>query len=162
EMGENSPFAVLNQRVMSAAYTAHNYGKSTIGNRSDIEHVPVERLATFYQKYYQPDNAVLLIAGQFDESKALAIASQTLGAIPKPSRKLEQTYTVEPTQDGERQVTLRRVGDNKALMVVYHTPAATHPDNAALEVLANILGDQPSGRLYKALVDNKKAAVTNM
>jgi len=91
------------------AFTAHSYGRSTIGNRSDIEHVPIERLDAFYQKYYQPDNAVLLIAGQFDESKALAWVAQTIGAIPRPQRKLEPTYTVEPTQDGERQITLRRL-----------------------------------------------------
>jgi zinc protease len=162
ELNENNPFGVLYQRVANAAFTAHSYGRSTIGNRSDIEHVPIERLDQFYRKYYQPDNAVLLIAGQFDESKALAYVAQAFGAIPRPQRKLEPTYTVEPTQDGERQVTLRRVGDNKAIMMAYHTPAAVHPDNAALEVLASILGDQPSGRLYKALVDNKKAVVAGM
>jgi zinc protease len=162
ELSENNPFGVLFRRVASAAFTAHNYGRSTIGNRSDIEHVPIERLAAFYRKYYQPDNAVLLIAGKFDESKALAWVAQTIGAIPPPQRKLEPSYTQEPPQDGERQVTLRRVGDNKAIMVAYHTPAAAHPDNAALEVLAALLGDQPSGRLYKALVDNKKAVVASM
>jgi len=162
EASENNPFGVLYRRVRSAAFTAHNYGRSTIGNRSDIEHVPIEALAAFYTKYYQPDNAVLLLAGQFDESKALAMVAQTLGAIPRPQRQLAPSYTVEPTQDGERQVTLRRVGDNKAIMVAYHTPAAAHPDNGALEVLAGILGDQPSGRLYKALVDNKKAVVAAM
>ena len=162
EANENSPFGVLYQRVANAAFTAHSYGRSTIGNRSDIEHVPIERLNAFYQKYYQPDNAVLLIAGQFDESKALALVAQTLGAIPRPQRKLEPNYTVEPVQEGERQITLRRVGDNKAIMMAYHTPAAAHPDNAALEVLNTLLGDQPSGRLYKALVDNKKAVVAGM
>jgi zinc protease len=162
EANENNPFGVLYQRVGNAAFTAHSYGRSTIGNRSDIEHVPIERLNAFYQKYYQPDNAVLLIAGQFDESKALALVAQTIGTIPPPQRKLEPTYTVEPVQDGERQITLRRVGDNKAIMMAYHTPAAVHPDNAALEVLNTLLGDQPSGRLYKALVDNKKAVVAQM
>jgi zinc protease len=86
EASENNPFQVLNQRVANAAYTAHSYGRSTIGNRSDIERVPIERLDAFYQKNYQPDNAVLLIAGQFDESKALALVAQTLGAIPRPQR----------------------------------------------------------------------------
>jgi len=157
EMGENSPFRILMQRTMEAAYTFHNYGKSTIGNRADIEHVPMERLAAFYQKYYQPDDAVLTIAGQFDESKALADVVASFGGIPRPTRKLEPTYTVEPTQDGERTVTLRRVGDNQILMTLYHVPAATHPDNGALNVMAVVLGDNPSGRLYKALVENKKA-----
>ena len=157
EMGENNPMGILFQRTLEAAYTFHNYGKSPIGNRSDIEHVPIESLAAFYQRYYQPDDAILTIAGQFDESKALAYAVATVGAIPRPSRKLNPTYTVEPTQDGERSVTLRRVGDTQFLMSVYHIPAATHPDNAPLNVLGEILGDNPSGRLYKALVDNKKA-----
>src|ERR1051325_1863647 len=162
ESGENSPFNILYQRTLSAAYTFHNYGKSTIGNRSDIERVPIERLAVFYQKYYQPDNAILTIAGQFDESKALAMTAELFGAIPRPQRKLEQTYTVEPTQDGERMVTLRRVGDNQAVMAAYHVPAAAHPDSPALDVLATILGDNPSGRLYKGLVDNKKAVAAGV
>jgi zinc protease len=160
EMGENSPFNILFQRTLEAAYTFHNYGKSTIGSRSDIENVPIDHLAAFYHKYYQPDNAVLTIAGRFDSNRALELAAKSLGALPRPERKLEKTYTVEPTQDGEREVTLRRVGDMQIVMVVYHTPAATHPDSAALEVLATILGDTPSGRLHKALVENNKAVGT--
>jgi zinc protease len=162
EMGENSPMRMLYQRTLEAAYTFHNYGKSTIGSRSDIEHVPIENLAAFYQKYYQPDNAVLTIAGQFDPSKALSWVAGTVGALPRPARKLQPAYTVEPTQDGERSVTLRRVGDNQAVMAVYHMPAAAHPDIAPLNVLCTILGDNPSGRLYKALVDNKKAVSAGM
>jgi zinc protease len=156
-MGENFPTNILYQRTLETAYSFHNYGKSTIGNRSDIENVPIERLAAFYQKYYQPDNAILTIAGQFDGAKALAMVAETFGVIPRPQRTLEKTYTVEPVQDGERTVTLRRVGDQQAILLVYHTPAATHPDVAALEVLATVLGDTPSGRLHKALVENNKA-----
>ncbi|HUB81684.1 MAG TPA: pitrilysin family protein [Bryobacteraceae bacterium] len=162
EMGENSPWAMLYQRTLEAAYTFHTYGKPTIGSRSDIENVPIERLDAFYHKYYQPDDAVLTIAGRFDPGRALDLIAKSLGAIPRPERKLEKTYTVEPTQDGERQVTLRRVGDSQLVMVVFHTPAATHPDSAALEVLATILGDTPSGRLHKALVESNKAVNTSM
>lgn len=157
EMGENNPYRILFQRTLEAAYTFHNYGKSTIGSRSDIENVPIERLAAFYHKYYQPDNALLTVAGRFDSTRALDLIAKSLGALPLPERKLDKTYTVEPTQDGEREVTLRRVGDSQAVMVVYHTPAATHPDSAALEVLGTILGDTPSGRLHKALVESNKA-----
>ena len=157
EMGENFPSNILYQRTLEAAYTFHNYGKSTIGSKSDIENVPIERLDAFYQKYYQPDNAVLTIAGNFDGTKALTLVAASFGALTRPRRKLEQTYTVEPTQDGERTVTLRRVGDEQRILVVYHTPAASHPDNAALEVLAAVLGETPAGRLHKALVENQKA-----
>ncbi len=158
ERGENSPASVLSERVASAAYNWHNYGKSTIGNRSDIERVPIENLRAFYKKYYQPDNIVLIVAGKFDEGKALERIQKHFGPIPRPSRKLDTTWTEEPPQDGERLVTLRRVGDVGAVEVAYHIPAGPHGDMAALQVLANILSTQPSGRLYKALVETKKAA----
>jgi zinc protease len=157
ERGENSPIAVLSERIESAAYDWHNYGKSTIGNRSDIERVPIENLQAFYKKYYQPDNIVLIVAGKFEEKKALALVEKYFGVIPRPQRKLQTTWTEEPPQDGERTVTLRRVGDVSAVGVAYHIPAAAHEDSAAMQVLANILSTQPSGRLYKALVETKKA-----
>ena len=123
EAGENSPLNVLDERVMAAAFNFHNYGKTVIGARTDVERVPIANLAAFYHKYYQPDNADLIVAGQFDESKALAMVSQTLGALPRPQRVLTQPYTVEPTQEGERFVTLRRIGDIQGIMAVYHIPA---------------------------------------
>jgi zinc protease len=162
EMNENDAENILSERVMETAYIWHAYGHPVIGSKSDIEKVPIENLAAFYKKYYQPDNALLLVAGKFDEAKALAWIVEDFAKIPRPERKLQATYTVEPAQDGERSVTLRRVGDTQYLMALYHTPAATHPDNAPVQVLAGVLGDTPSGRLYKALVDNKKAVEANM
>jgi zinc protease len=158
ESGENSPSGVLSKRIYAAAYEWHNYGKSTIGNRSDIERVPVQNLRAFYAKFYQPDNVVLVVAGKFDEAKALGLVQKYFGAIPRPERKLENTYTEEPAQDGERLVSLRRVGDVAVTGVAYHIPAGPHPDSPALQVLSNILSTQPTGRLYKALVESKKAA----
>src|SRR3989442_2395781 len=157
ERGENSAERVLEERVFSTAYLWHNYGKSTIGSRADIERVPIDRLAAFYRKYYQPDNAPVTIAGQIDPAKTLAIVASTLGGIPRPSRKLDETYTVEPPQDGERAVELRRVGKGKNLMIAYHGPAMAHPDAASLEVLSGILAGRGVGRLDKALVESKKA-----
>ena len=157
ESGENSPFNILQQRTMAAAYNFHNYGKTVIGARSDVERVPIANLAEFYRKYYQPDNAVLIVAGRFDEPKALAMVAATLGAIPKPQRTLPVPYTVEPTQEGERAVTLRRVGDVQGIIAVYHIPSAMHADYPALEVLAQVVGAPQTGRLYKNLVDAKKA-----
>ena len=160
EMGENSPQRVLMERILSSAYLWHNYGKSTIGSKEDIERVPIDNLQAFYKRYYQPDNAVLVVAGKMDEPKTLALVSQTFGAIAKPTRTLPTAYTTEPTQDGERSVTLRRTGDTQGLGVAYHTPAGTHPDYATLDVLMDVLTNEPSGRLYKALIDTKKAAYT--
>ena len=162
EAGENNPTNVLEERVLAAAFNFHNYGKTVIGNRTDVERVPIENLAVFYKKYYQPDNADLVIAGQFDESKALGMVAETLGSIPKPDRILKQPYTSEPTQEGERQVILRRVGNTQQVIAVYHIPAGLHPDMAALDVAAQILGAPQTGRLYKELVDSKKAVSANM
>lgn len=158
ERGENSPVGVLMERIEAVAYDWHNYGKPTIGNRSDIERVPIQNLQAFYKKYYQPDNIVLIVAGKFDETRTLASVAKHFGVLLRPSRKLDATWTEEPAQDGERFVTLRRVGDVSALGVAYHIPAGAHEDNAALQVLANILSTQPSGRLYKSLVETKRAS----
>ncbi|MBI3837534.1 MAG: insulinase family protein, partial [Planctomycetia bacterium] len=157
ERGENSPSILLNQRVMSAAFDWHNYGKSTIGNRTDIERVPIGKLQEFYRKYYQPDNCLLVIAGKFDEANAVELVEKYFGKLPKPKRKLDKTYTDEPPQDGERSVMLRRVGDVGLVAAFYHVPSGGHSDEAPLDVLANILSAPPSGRLYKALVETKKA-----
>lgn len=158
ESRENNPFGILLERVTSTAYLWHNYGKSTIGARSDLENVPIERLQAFYKKYYQPDNAVLVVAGKIDEAKTLALVNEYFGVIPKPDRELPIYYTKDPTQDGERSVNLRRIGDIQVAVAAYHIPGAAHPDNAPLRVLINILGSAPSGRLVKALVDTKKAS----
>ena len=157
ERGENNAGRVLEERVTATAFLWHNYGRSTIGSRSDIEKVPIERLQAFYRNYYQPDNAVLVIAGKYDEAKTLAVVKEAFGAIPKPARTLIPTYTEEPPQDGEREVTLQRVGDNQILMMAYHVPAGSDADAAPLSILSSVLDDAPAGRLYKALVESKMA-----
>jgi zinc protease len=158
ERGQNSPERVLGERVAATAFLWHNYGSTTIGAKSDIELVPQERITAFYKTYYQPDNAMLVIAGKFDEAKAAQLVMETLGKIPKPARAVPQTYTVEPTQDGERSVTVRRVGGTPLFIAGYHMPAGTDPDAAAVDVLVRTLGNSPSGRLYTSLVETKKAA----
>ncbi|HET9865115.1 MAG TPA: pitrilysin family protein [Steroidobacteraceae bacterium] len=158
EMGENNPVGVLFKRLLSVAYDWHNYGNLPIGARSDIEGVPIGRLQAFYRTYYQPDNAVLMVAGKIDEPKALALVQELFGGIPRPARTLPEMHTVEPVQDGERQVTLRREGDVQVVVVGYHGPPGSHADFAALQILGQVLADAPAGRLHKALVEPGKAA----
>jgi zinc protease len=176
ERGENNPGSVLRERVEATAFLWHNYGKSTIGSKEDIEKVPVARLEAFYHKYYRPDNAVLVVTGRLDEAKTLGFVADTFGKIARPAQPLDQTYTVEPAQDGERFVELKRVGQGPEVMVAYHIPSAGHPDSAALQVLAGIMnggaggggrggrggGGAGDGRLSKALVDSKIAESANM
>lgn len=156
ERGEDSPSGILGERMMSAAYEWHNYGQSTIGNRADIERVPIENLQRFYRKHYQPDNAMLVVAGAFDPDTVLGLVDKYFSKIPRPERVLDQTYTEEPAQDGQRSVTLRRVGDVAHAGLLYHIPAGAHPDYVPLDVLEHILTGTPSGRLYRALVQTQR------
>ena len=158
EMGENNASGVLEQRMFATAYEWHNYGKSTIGNRADIERVPVDNLRAFYKKFYRPDNVVLFIGGRLDEAKALAMVQMSFGSIPRPAEPIRMTYTEEPGQDGERLVTLRRVGKVAVAGVVYHIPSARDEEYPAAAVLEATLTADKTGRLYKSLVERQRAA----
>ena len=158
ESGENSPSRTLSQKVIRAAYMWHNYGNSTIGNRSDIERVPIANLKAFYKKYYRPDNAVLMITGKFDNKRTLELVDKYFGPLNNPSTILNEVPTVEPAQDGEKRVELNRVGDLQLLMALYHSPAGSDADYSALTLVQNVLNDAPSGRLYKALVETQMAS----
>lgn len=157
EMGENNPFRILMEKTNAAAYQWHAYGKDTIGARSDVENVNIPHLQAFYKKYYQPDNATLIVAGAFDLKTVLAEITKDFSTIPKPTRVIDPTYTVEPVQDGERLVTLRRVGGEQALFATYHIPSMGSADIPAFEIIATALGDTPNGRLHKRLVETGKA-----
>lgn len=158
ENGENNPVNVMFTRLLSMTFDWHNYGNSTIGNRSDIENVEIANLRAFYRRYYQPDNAVLTIAGKFSEGKALAWIADSFGRIPRPTRKLPTLWTVEPTQDGERSFVVRRKADLQVALVAYKIPSSLHPDADALALAADVLGNTPNGRLHKELVERGLAA----
>ena len=157
ESGENNPFQMLWQKMLGVAFQWHNYGKTPIGARSDVENVDIAQLQAFYRTHYQPDNAVLIVTGQFDPQTALQDIDRSFSAIPRPSRKLPPEYTVEPIQDGERGITLRRNGGAPLVAAMYHVPPAAHADFAALDLASMMMADTPSGRLYKALVPTKQA-----
>ena len=158
ESGENNPGNVLRQRLSQLAFPWHNYGRAIIGERSDIENVPIERLRAFYRQYYQPDNAVLLVGGRIDEAQVLALVQKHFGPIPRPQRTLIETYTREPVQDGERSVLLRRTGDTQLVGAMYRIPAGTHPEYPAIDVLVHALSTPPTGKLHRELVQTGKAS----
>lgn len=161
EIGENEPRSILEERVYSTAFLWHNYGNSTIGARSDIENVPIPNLRAFYETWYRPENAILVVAGKFDAARALQLVAEKFGPLENPEKALPPVYTREPAQDGERRVSLTRVGEVQAAAVAYHMPAGSHPDFPALEVLAHVLGSAPSGRLHTALVETGMATAVD-
>jgi zinc protease len=144
--------------MLATAYHWHNYGKLQIGARSDIEGVPIERLQACYRNYYQPDNALLLVAGKIDEAATLALVQQYFGRIPRPTRTLPEMHTIEPTQDGERRVALRREGDVPMAAAGYHVPSGVH-GTAALEILGQCSRTHRPGDFTKNWSKGKAAAV---
>ncbi|MDC8105619.1 M16 family metallopeptidase [Chryseobacterium sp. PTM-20240506] len=158
EIGENNPTRVMMQNVFSNGYVWHNYGNSTIGSKEDIERVKAPTLRKFYEKYYQPDNATLIVAGKFDEKSALKYISDYFSVIKKPSRELGGTYTVEPAQNGEKYFEIKRNNDQQIIAAGYHTSAYADKDYAALSALYEILTSNPSGYLYKTLVETQKVS----
>ena len=160
EMGENNPGSILFQKTLATMYQWHNYGKSTIGARSDVEGVDIARLQAFYRTWYRPDNSTLIVSGRFEPARVLALVKEHFGRIPKPAAELPRLYTLDAVQDGEREVTLRRVGGTPQMMATYHTVPGAHPDHAAAEMLALIMGEAPAGRLHKRLTEKGLAAST--
>ena len=155
ERAKTNPSEVLMQRMNAAAFEWHNYGKTTMGHQSAIECISLDDLRHFYQKHYQPDNIQIVIAGKFDQEKALNYLTKYFGTLELPDRELPWMYTREPVQDGERTVTLRRYGNVQIMGLSYHIPAVSHEDYAACAVWANILGATPSGVLYKSLLEKE-------
>jgi len=160
EMGENNPGNVLFEKTLAAMYQWHNYGKSTIGARADVEGVDIARLQAFYRTWYRPDNATLVVSGRFDAGRVKALVQQHFGALTSPATPLPRLYTLDPVQDGERELTVRRVGGAASMLVTYHGVPGAHPDHAALELLAGALGDAPAGRLHQRLTEKGLAAAT--
>lgn len=153
ERGENSPLEALDKLIWSTAYMAHPYHHSTIGWRSDIENVPIERLKQFYNDFYWPNNATVTVAGDFSSLYALDLIQKYFGVHSRSATSLPTMYTEEPEQEGPRRVTVRRVDNMQIVGIAHKIPAAKDPDTHALHVLASVLGEGKSSRLYKKLVD---------
>jgi zinc protease len=158
EMGENNPGRILFEKTLATMYQWHNYGKSTIGARTDVEGVNIERLKAFYRTHYQPGNATLIVSGKFDPAKVKAWVGQYFGPLKASKQPRPAQYTLEAVQDGERAVTLRRVGGVPLLYAGYHIMPGPSADYAAVELLNIILADTPSGRLHKALTEKQLAS----
>jgi zinc protease len=153
ERGENSPSRALIKEIYQAAFVAHPYHHSTIGHRSDIEKVSIEKLREFYDTFYWPNNATVTIIGDFKAEEGLALVKKFYGAIPSSPRPLPEMYTEEPDQTGPRRVAVKRAGQLGWVAIGYKSPAGLHDDWASVQILSDILTDGTNSRLYRALVD---------
>jgi zinc protease len=158
ERGENDPLTVLDQLSHATAFREHPYHHPTIGWRSDVEGVPTARLRAFYDTYYWPDNASLIVVGDVDLDQVLELAERHFGVIGRAPIARPEVYTVEPEQEGERRFVLQRSGAEGLVMLSFRTPEAAHEDTAPLAILQGVLGIGRSSRLYRMLVDSQIAS----
>ncbi|MEJ1974565.1 MAG: pitrilysin family protein [Lacunisphaera sp.] len=154
EIGENNPSNALYKAVVGAAIQAHPYHWDTIGYRSDIEGVSTDKLREHYKAFFHPDNADAILVGDFEPASALALFDREFGGFRKSDQPIPQVITVEPPQEGERRVEVRRPGTVGLVQLGYMRPGALHPDFYPLEVLSAILGSGVNSRLYQALVED--------
>ena len=153
ERGENNPGNTLMKEVFASAFEAQPYHHMTIGWRSDIENVPLEKLREFYDTFYWPDNSTVTVVGAFDPAHVLGLIKKYYGAIPHSPRPIPQPYTTEPPQQGPRRVVLKRPGQLGTVMIAYKGPNGRDEDIPALDVLGAILSKGENSRLSKALMD---------
>jgi zinc protease len=156
EGGENSPDELLSIAVQATAFQAHPYHWPVIGWRSDVENVPRDAIYQYYRTHYGPNNATVVIVGDFNTDQALAMVRKYFGAL-KPIPVPAPVYTTEPPQRGERRVTIRRAGSLPLVQVAYKSPEAKSPDFYALDALAMVLGSGRTSRLYQGLVEKQVA-----
>ena len=153
ERWQNNNAEVLEMEVWATAFREHPYHHPTIGWRSDIENVSIERLRAFYDDFYWPNNAYITVAGDVEQSEALSLIDKHFGNVKRSKQDVPIMYTTEPAQEGERRVTVSRAGEVAVLMLAHKVPPATAIDTPALEILAGVLGKGHSSRLYRTLVD---------
>ncbi|MEK7347860.1 MAG: pitrilysin family protein [Candidatus Eisenbacteria bacterium] len=157
EIGENNPYGALDKAVVGASVTAHPYHWDTIGYRSDIEGVSTETLREHYRRYFHPDNATAIVVGDFDRATALRLFDREFGAFPRSTEPIPRVITVEPPQEGERRVVVRRPGTFGIVQIAYLRPGSLHPDFLPLELLQMILASGVNSRLYQSLVEKQLA-----
>ena len=161
ERGENNPSRVMLQNLFSNAFIQHPYHHPTIGWRSDVEGVPTERLKKFYQDFYYPNNATLIVVGDVDPAQALTKINASFGPIKRSPGPIPPVYTQEPPQQGERRFTIRRPGQYGIVNMGFHIPPMEHTDSAALDVLQAVMSQGVTSRLHQALVEKGLATSSN-
>ncbi|HEX8142076.1 MAG TPA: pitrilysin family protein [Pyrinomonadaceae bacterium] len=177
ERGQNEPTEVLDEAVYAAAFREHPYHHPTIGWRADVEGVPTSRLKAFYDTFYHPNNATLIVVGDFERGALLALIEKHFGAYTQSAEPIPEVYTEEPPQQGERRLLIRRVGELAVVQIAFHTPgvlgqmsvlsneqlaaraANPPPDNDIypLVVLGVALSHGITSRFYQSLVETQLA-----
>jgi zinc protease len=156
---DNQPYGRLNEILYQHAFTTHPYRHPTIGSMEDLEAASIQDVRDFHGTYYVPSNATLVIAGDFDPIQAKELVNQYLGRVPKASRPVPRDIPAEPAKTAERRVTVQTPWPLPAIVIAHHITYDGHPDSYPLHILAKVLSDGQSSRIYQKLVYEDQIAV---
>ena len=156
---DNQPYGRLNEIIYDQAFTVHPYKHATIGSMVDLEAASVGDVRDFYQTYYVPANATLVLVGDFDTPQAVGLVGQYLGRVPRAEKPVPRDIPQEPAQTKEKRVTLQEPWPLPAVVVAYHVTKDGNPDSYPLHIAAKVLSDGQTSRIYKKLVYEKQMAV---
>ena len=156
---ENQPYGRLNEIVYDQAFSVHPYKHPTIGSMKDLEAASIEDVRDFFRTYYVPNNATLVLVGDFDTKEATALVQQYLGRIPKSARPVPRDIPQEPPQTKERRVRLEETWPLPVVVVAYHITFDGNPDSYPLHIASKVLSDGESSRIYRKLVYETQLAL---
>jgi len=153
---DNSPMGYLYFRLFNNLYLYHSYHWTPIGFVEDIKHWTIEDIKNFHRTYYQPKNAVLVVAGDIDQEEVFKEAEDKFGKIKNEVEKIPTPHQVEPKQDGQKRIIVHKDSQVQMLAIAYHIPNFQSEDQIALTAISDILTGGKSSRLNKKLIDKKR------
>ncbi|MSO45695.1 MAG: insulinase family protein [Acidobacteria bacterium] len=156
---DNQPYGRLSEILYDQAFTTHPYKHPTIGSMADLDAASVDDVKDFYQTYYVPANATLVLVGDFEPAQAKQLITQYLGRVPRSDRPVPRDIPKEPPQTAERRVTVETTWPLPAVIVAYHVTYDGHPDSYPLHIASKVLSDGQSSRIYQELVYKRQLAV---
>jgi len=157
---DNQPYGRLNEIIYEQAFTTHPYKHPTIGSMEDLQAASIDDVREFYRTYYVPENATLVIVGDFETAQAKSIVNQYFGRVPKAEHPVPRDIPKEPPQTAEKRVTLQEPWPLPAVVVAYHITFDGHPDSYPLHIASKVLSDGQSARIYQKLVYERQLAVS--
>jgi zinc protease len=156
---DNQPYGRLNEIIYDQTFTTHPYKHATIGSMVDLEAASVEDVRDFYNTYYVPENATLVLVGDFETAQAKELVAQYLGRVPKAEKPVPRDIPKEPPQTKEKRISLDAGWPLPAVVVAHHITYDGHPDSYPLHIASKVLSDGQTSRIYKKLVYDKRIAV---
>jgi zinc protease len=156
---ENPPYGRLSEIIHENAFRVHPYRHITIGRMEDLEAASIDDVREFYETYYVPSNATLVLVGAFETNKALELVDKYLGRVPRSDRPIPRELPVEPPMGGERRVALEEPWPLPVVVVAHHITYDGHPDSYPLHIASKILSDGQSSRIYRRLVYEERVAL---